>query len=190
MIGSWRIDYQRIMKRLKGKSPRAKAEQFLDAVEQIWVSRYTGRSNRRSTPHWIDLEPGFTYVFDCTPEERLVVVYGFSGKPLGKRDAPRMQGFLGGSIKDVYPGCDKGHFIAHAMGGGLDINLFPQARTVNRGWCQQGYLYRSMERYCTANSGTFVFSRPIYGDESWKPHYLEYGVIRSDGSLWIGEFGN
>ena len=48
------------------------------------------------------------------------------------------------------PDCrrDKGHFIAHAIGGGLDMNIFSQARDLNRGISEQGKVYRLMERYC------------------------------------------
>ena len=36
---------------------------------------------------------------------------------------------------------DKGHFICHGAGGGCDWNLFPQLRSLNRGWTDEGKLY-------------------------------------------------
>ena len=36
---------------------------------------------------------------------------------------------------------DKGHFLGHASGGVLDINLFPQRRELNRGWIPQSLEY-------------------------------------------------
>ena len=60
------------------------------------------------------------------------------------------------------------------MGGGLDINLFPQVKATNRGG-----LWRKMERYCAANLGTFCFIHPIYRDQSWRPAALEYGIFKT-----------
>ena len=33
---------------------------------------------------------------------------------------------------------DKGHFVGHGAGGGGDWNLFPQLRSLNRGWSEEG----------------------------------------------------
>jgi hypothetical protein len=41
------------------------------------------------------------------------------------------------------PAYDKRHFIGHALGGHLHINLFPQSKRINRGW-EQGRLYLQM----------------------------------------------
>ncbi|HEX8831883.1 MAG TPA: hypothetical protein VF705_11995, partial [Longimicrobium sp.] len=60
--------------------------------------------------------------------------------------------------------------MAHSMGGSLDINIFPQRSAVNRGRSPEGKRYRAMERYAAAHPGTFVFSRPLYGDHTWVPH--------------------
>ena len=37
---------------------------------------------------------------------------------------------------------DKGHLLSHASGGELDINLFPHRRELNRGWSEEGKLFR------------------------------------------------
>ena len=87
-------------------------------------------------------------------------------------------------------GRDKGHFIAHAIGGGLDMNIFSQARGLNRGISEQGKVYRLMERYCYENAGTFCFSRPVYDDATSIPRWVEFGLLQDDGSLWIEVFEN
>jgi hypothetical protein len=68
--------------------------------------------------------------------------------------------------------------MAHASGGGVDINLFHQDAAFNRGWSAQGREYRAMERYCARHAGTFCFARPIYTDDTARPAELEFGVLR------------
>ena len=72
---------------------------------------------------------------------------------------------------------DRGHFISHKQGGGLDVNLFPQRADINQGRSALGRKYRAMERRCARQPGVFCFSRPIYGDRTWVPSELEYGVV-------------
>ena len=50
-------------------------------------------------------------------------------------------------------------------------------------------MYRSIERYCADNEGTFFFSRLLYDDDTARPSEIELGVLR-DGSLWVELFGN
>jgi hypothetical protein len=89
---------------------------------------------------------------------------------------------------------DKGHFASHAQGGPMDINLFPQRPDVNRGrtdgWSARSVSFREMERWCVSNPGAFSFARPIYMDDTWTPHALEYGVLRSPSDLWVESFPN
>ena len=80
--------------------------------------------------------------------------------------------------------------MAHTIGGGLDINVFSQTRDLNRGWSEQGKLYREMEKYCYTHPGTFCFSHPVYDDGSAVPPWLEFGLIQEDASLWIEVFDN
>lgn len=75
---------------------------------------------------------------------------------------------------DLY---DRGHFISHGQGGGLDVNLFPQRADINQGRSALGRTYRAMERRCASQAGIFCFSRPIYSDRSWVPAQLEYGLV-------------
>jgi hypothetical protein len=57
---------------------------------------------------------------------------------------------------------------------GLDVNLFPQRREVNRGWSDEGKLFRKMERYAAEHPGTFCFARPICRDLSRRPIIPKY----------------
>ena len=70
------------------------------------------------------------------------------------------------------------------------MNVFSQARDLNRGLSDQGKVYRLMERYCCENAGTFCFSRPVYHDATSIPRWVEFGLLRDDGSLWVEVFEN
>jgi len=70
------------------------------------------------------------------------------------------------------------------------VNLFPQQRELNRGWSEEGKLFRRMERYAAERPGTFCFARPIYSDLTCCPAIVEYAVLRPDGALWVERFGN
>jgi hypothetical protein len=88
---------------------------------------------------------------------------------------------------------DRGHFISHRQGGGLDINLFPQLADINRGRTPLGAEYRAMEKACVARPGVdpvFCCSRPIYNDDSWVPTALEYAVIYSVQRIDVRTFPN
>lgn len=135
------------------------------------------------------------YLFDLTLE-RVVVAYGLSQPPAKGRDTSRMRGFpdvgrsFAARLGAAAPAADKGHFLAHAAGGELDMNLFPQRRDLNRGWSKEGKLYRRLERRIAGWPGTFHFHRPLYGDESWLPWRLELGVLLDDGEWWVERFAN
>jgi hypothetical protein len=135
------------------------------------------------------------YWFDRT-DERVVVAYGLSTRPEKPRDLSRMRRFPNVSIGvnrvmgDLAFPVDRGHFISHAAGGELDINLFPQRRELNRGWSEEGKLYRKMERLAAHHPGTFHFHRARYDDDTWIPSTLQYGVLGEDETWWIEDFEN
>jgi hypothetical protein len=142
----------------------------------------------------------FRYVYDWyselertyseTIEDRVVGVYGRSGLRADPRERRWMRGWLGPTTKVFDAGTDKGHFIAHAAGGGLAVNIFAQRRDINRGWTPRGRVYRCMERYCIANPGTFCFSRAIYDDDSSRPSEIEFGILLDVDMLWVERFEN
>jgi hypothetical protein len=142
----------------------------------------------------VNLDLG-SFVFDLVAE-RVVIAYAFSTAQLTKRDGSRIRGFpnVNASVQKVMGQsafvADKGHFLGHASGGSLDINLFPQRRELNRGWSEEGKTFRAMERHVSENDSTFFYHRPIYDDSSWIPSLLEYGVFKEDNSWWVETFRN
>jgi hypothetical protein len=127
--------------------------------------------------------------FDQRIQDRVIGVLGTSAPMRGPRrgsqnSLPDLPEEMSGYNRD------RGHFMAHCIGGGLDVNVFSQARHVNRGISEEGKTYRQMEKYCFSNPGTFCFSRPIYADTTSVPRWVEFGLIKTDGSLWIQIFAN
>ncbi|MFA6445257.1 MAG: hypothetical protein WCV99_23215, partial [Sterolibacterium sp.] len=104
-----------------------------------WLAAYDEMC--RHAPNVLSFDDhGFTFLFDLAspknPEadDRLVAAYGSSSPAPTRRDAARIRGFLGGGLDTPGKGrYDKGHALAHAIGGGLDANLFPQRPELNRG---------------------------------------------------------
>jgi len=128
--------------------------------------------------------------------DRVVLAYAMSTLQLTRRDSTRMRGFpnVNFSVRRVMGDAafmaDKGHYLGHASGGILDINLFPQRRELNRGWSEEGKRFRSMERYVAEHPGAFFYHRPIYDDESWIPASLEYAVLKDGATWWKDTFRN
>ena len=161
---------------------------YLDAqLQNLWADDY-----RKATPHpsevliinfHDDLHPTHTYsclfdhascagLADKQHDDRTVAFWGLSSpRPADTRDKPYIAGLLRGVWSDRYDGDDRGHFIAHTSGGRLDVNLFPQEKTLNRGG-----EWRQMERYCSTHPKTFFFVRPLYHDDTWRPAFLEFGI--------------
>jgi hypothetical protein len=178
---------------------------FLSAeLPSLWIEEYKEMTPRQT--HVVAAAfQGFQYLFDYysvfdfdsakitysrSGEDRLVAAFGISAAPRSIRDRSRMRGWCGATEKAFGSAWDKGHFIAHSIGGGLAINVFQQRREVNRGWSEAGRLYRSMERYCSTNPGTFCFSRPLYEDLTGCPSALEFGFLQASGGLWVEQFKN
>lgn len=87
-------------------------------------------------------------------------------------------------------GFERGHLIARATGGGLDVNLFPQAWQVNQGRSEEGRRFRSLERLAAANPGALQLTRLLWTDESNMPTYVHLLVALTDGSVVQDVFGN
>jgi len=139
--------------------------------------------------------PQAVYLFDLT-FERVVVAYAVSMEAQNKRDTARMRGFpdvdkrAKGLVGDNLCDFDKGHFLSHAAGGELDINLFPHCRKLNRGWSQQGKIFRHMEKWVSDHPGTFYYHRALYNDNTWIPDQLEYGILKNDINWDVQRFDN
>ena len=151
-----------------------------NVLSEIWICSYGKQSLLSPSILSISLE-GFTFLWDET-YERVVVAYGVSShnsqSPKRIREKSRIAYYYRNFIRRYQnnSATDTGHFIAHSFGGGLDINLFPQKRDVNRGYSPEGIAYRKMENSILNNPGSFLFSRPLYYDETWRPLYIEYGI--------------
>lgn len=182
------IDYTRLQSSLSGMASKEAAAHCDGELPRLWMAEYRSWVSR-SNIHQMTIG-SHTFLFDFTSEfsdgcddvqeDRVVAAYGCSTPPVERRDASRMKGYLGPTGKIYGAGYDKGHFIAHSMGGDdLDsINWFPQERCLNQGKSEEGRLYRSLEAYCARTPGTFFFSRPIYEDISVRPVVLEIGLLR------------
>lgn len=194
------IDYTRVLPP-DPERDYATAAAFLEKeLPPLWLDAY--HENCRHDPNVLQINiDGFEHLFDFTsdpsrhnadnPEDRLVVVYGLSKAPNTVRDASRIRGFLKGGLKgEDHEARDKGHYIAHSAGGGLDINLFPQRPELNRGRSGAGKVFRKMERFAATHPGTFLFARPIYSNDSWTPTELEYGMLLPEQRLWVERFSN
>jgi hypothetical protein len=128
--------------------------------------------------------------FDQRVRDRVIGVLGSSAPMRKRRRGSFPNGWLEQPEELDSSNRDKGHFIAHSIGGALDVNVFSQNRDLNRGVSEQGKIYRQMEKYCYENPETFCFSRPIYADITSIPRWLEFGLIKEDGNLWIEVFEN
>ncbi len=190
------IPYKQVVAEATDPSGVVILKELIRILEDEWLSAYSDMCCH--DPNVLQFpDQGFTFLFDqasansSAAEDRLVAAYGCSTVQCKQRDNSRMRGFLGGGIEIPGKGkFDKGHVLAHVIGGGLDVNLFPQRPELNRGWSEAGKVYRRMEEYAANNPGTFVFSRMIYEDESWVPVSLEYGALLPDGKLWVEWFEN
>jgi hypothetical protein len=195
------IPYEQLLSDARA-SGTAVTQWLREELPYAWQEAYLQMSGRPA--HILSFTHGsFDYVYDHfdtlvhtgmvsddgVSESRLVAAVGIAtanGK-VRRHDDGRLRGWLGPTRDILGHGWDKGHFIAHAIGGavdGLEANVFLQRRSVNRG------PYRQMERYCAAHPGVLCFSRPIYDDGTALPAVLEFGVLKPDLTWWIERFSN
>lgn len=158
-----------------------------------WCRQYSAKFERAEISE-INLHLA-VFLFDHWAE-RVILAYALSVEQLMKRDTSRMRGFpdvnlsVQESLEEEVFLADRGHFLGHASGGLLDINLFPHRRELNRGWSAEGKRFRRMERYVAEHPGTFFYHRPLYDGQTWIPQLLEYGVLVDDTEWWVDTFRN
>ena len=143
--------------------------------------------------HYTSLEATGVVPYSQSEESRLVVALGRSAPKTRSRDDDRLRGWVGPTERAFGREWDKGHYIAHSLGGaveGVEANVFVQRRDLNRGWSSEGKRFRQMEKYCLENAGTLCFARPIYVDGTSRAAWLEFGLIRQDGQLCVECFDN
>jgi len=163
---------------------------FPASVKEVVTGKSVFLFDREEVPTPPELIETHTYLLK---ESRVIGAIGISEPAITKR--PDSRGFqmsnMYGRTEEVFgKSYDKGHHVCHGAGGGADWNLFPQLRSLNRGWSHEGKLYRRMEAYVAANPGTMFFSRPIHLDGSLCPSLLEYGVLMPDRKVWWATFSN
>lgn len=201
-----RIEYSAIL-RDGGELENEELISFLmDELPQMWSNVYRSFTNLPTEivriPHntfaylldiYATLEPVESESFDTPQEARVVAAYGRSQPKRRLRDDDRLRGWVGKTEKYSGSQWDKGHFIAHSIGGavdGVEMNVFVQRRDLNRGWSAEGKTYREMESYCSSRSGAFCFSRPLYLDGTARPSFVEFGLLKEDNKLWVECFDN
>jgi hypothetical protein len=202
-MDNYSIDYEGLARSILARGKRFDVSVLGDLLEGEWLYQYKGMTPRITNITGQTFNT-YEYVYDdCASmekagaipltdkiESRVVYVHGFSSRPAIRRDVSRQRGWVGPTERYLGPATDKGHFMAHSIGGGLEINVFAQCRDINRGWSERGKLYRRMEKYCSDYIGTYCFSRPIYRDLSSRPNSIEFGILRSCGTLWVERFEN
>src|ERR1035437_4434492 len=177
-----------------GLRPPSALGDFEDRVDE-WCDAYKqGLAGSRILEIYLG---NSVYLFDQGEAyERVVLAYGLSSQPKASRDQDRMRRFpdvnigIQKHLSDAAFPADRGHFLSHASGGELDINLFPQRRDLNRGWSAEGKCFRKMEKYVADHRGTFHYHRTVYDDDTWIPASLEYGVLVGDADWWVCVFAN
>jgi hypothetical protein len=170
-------------------------------VRALLLDRWTAEYEAVTpwAPAIVEIELGtLVYLFDAAPtsrepttggDDRVVVVWGRSSVPTTRRDRSRLAGFIPVPGSWSGRGRDRGHLVAHALGGALDLNPVPQSSALNRGRSEEGRRWRALEREAAASPGTPLFVRPIYADATWSPTEFEYGLVRG-GGLHVERFQN
>jgi hypothetical protein len=155
------IDYQSL---IKNAPPGTESEAIVYLAEQLpylWRDAY--QASTALVTNIMRIRHGsFEYIYDDyetleatgvvpkhpTAESRLVAVFGTSqaqAQAKGRNDG-RLRGWVGPTETRFGAAWDKGHFIAHSMGGavdGVEANVFVQSRALNRGWSEAGKRYLS-----------------------------------------------
>jgi hypothetical protein len=165
-----------------------------DALVPLWLDAYDA-----ATPwatHVLEIPQGaLTYLFDMAPsmgdigDDRVVAVWGRSTAATAPRDRTRQAGFIPVPQKWSKAGYDRGHFVSHAAGGGMDMNFFPQAKGLNRGSSERGREWRALERLTVTRPGTPLLVRPTYAADGWVPEFIDYCIV-IDGDLRVERFLN
>lgn len=197
------IDYSGLCRSAMAETVPSLVEFLRQRLPVKWIEVYSATVSHSNTvvkvkrgtfEYLYDLYSGLEALgevaFDQRIRDRVIGVFGTSAPRHGPRHGSLQNGCLDLPEELAASPRDRGHFIAHSIGGGLDINVFLQDRDLNRGVSGTGKLFREMERYCLFNPGTFCFSRPVYADTTSIPRWLEFGLIKEDGSLWVEVFEN
>ena len=145
----WNIDYSSFLEEARNVPGQEVIVFLAGELLYAWWDAYLGMTPRAANvvrfqygtfeyvyDDYATLEATRTVPYSAASEARLVAVSGRSVLKKGKRDDYRLKGWVGATEKTFGPGWDKGHFIAHSIGGAVDqaeVNVFVQRRDLNRG---------------------------------------------------------
>lgn len=191
MLDAWKIDYAALLAEGRVETLEAAIAWLLQELPYAWYTAYKAAAGRPVDVHRIDCG-GFLYLYDIYPgtnqeptgaEARTVGAIGRSSPQSGGRDDSRLRGWVASTEAAFGKEWDKGHFVAHSIGGAVDraeINVFVQRRALNRGWSHEGKLYREMEE-CTsllANNGAGVTRRRNVLNDSSASTWTIYEMVK------------
>lgn len=159
---------------------------FREGVVEVAAGHYRASVGREV--ELLEFSDGaFDFLFDYTLE-RTVLAHGLSRTTApGTRDGSYHKGYPGRA------GFEKGHAMAHAMGGREGgPNYFPQRAALNRRLSPKGHLWRDIETWLAANAGVYAFVRMSYppGDPGDEPAWVEYGIFDGDRQFRSVDFSN
>ena len=144
----------------------------------LWCDDYAFSNPRANIVEVETGTPGsaFTYLFDIQLE-RAIAAFGIPSTAKHARDKSRLRGH------PLAPnqGLNRGHLMAHSIGGELDINLAPQAGKLNQGAFKR--LEAEVLKLAQDHQQSFYFVRLVYNNSSQLPAYFEQGVIRTNSSI-------
>ncbi|MFC0204996.1 DNA/RNA non-specific endonuclease [Novosphingobium soli] len=194
------IPYQILTKSLMAMSPGSdRWGRVVRRLESIWTSPYPEMvvgswdpktATGQQVPSklvWVRLDEfdmldrrGIRYLFDIAAE-RLVAAYVISqGKNAVTRKGEPDDRLAGHPLHNSLL-FDRGHTIAHTLGGGADINIVPQNSKVNRsGRKDLPTGFRTLERRAVETPGSLYFVRWLYNGATGGqqvPTSVEQGLL-------------
>lgn len=196
------VDYSAIVSAADNEDDSARPN-LRGAIQRAWMVGYkaltTGETWIQSIPH-----PPFTFLWDgrspepseTTIDSRMVGIIGQSAPQPPRRDSHRLHSLGGWTGRvDWFWGrqYDRGHFVAHSLGAevsGLEMNIYFQRRDLNRGWSQEGKLFRRMEQAAVRQPGTLFWVRPVYLSDGYVPAFVEFGLLEVGDQVRVHRFDN
>ena len=181
---------------------------FWHRLTSAWIAAYRKQTGRPINPTemWSN---GFGFLVDLEGADhgdgrgpqppgvyiRTFAAYGLTKPRKTTRDKEdqRLRGWMGKTEQVRGAERDKGHFIAHSIGGAVvagETNVFLQRRDLNRGWSSAGKVFRRMEADAHQHAGSLFFHRAIYIQESTTPDFLELGLCVPSQALHVATFSN
>jgi hypothetical protein len=136
------VDYAALWLETQGLSETEALEYFAEHLSYVCRDAYVARANRPTVvlgvhqgsfeyvfDHYTSLESSGVVPYSSSEESRLVVACGRSTPRPRARDDFRLRGWVGPTQRMFGTRWDKGHYIAHSLGGavdGIEANVFVQ----------------------------------------------------------------